>query len=115
MLVAGVALMAATMLSVQSALGSGIARRDAVRVEEQHQQDAMMFAQDAVARGKQGQANAFLTSAEAALQHALEAGKGPHVEAAVTELKHAIEQAKAGHADVATAHAKQAIIHFSAK
>ena len=115
MLAGGVVFATVTMLSVQSAVGSGIARRDAVRVEQQYQQEAMKFAQDAVARGRQGHTEALTTSAEAALQHALKAGRGPHVEAAITELKHAIEHGKAGHPDMATAHAEHAVTHLSEK
>lgn len=107
--------MAAMMLSVQPAFSSGLARRDAVRAEQQHQQDAMKCAQDAVVRGKQGQVEALMTSVDAALQHALNAGKGSHVEAAISELKNAIEHGQAGRADVAASHAEQAVTHLSEK
>ena len=115
MLAAGVVLMTVTALSVPPVFSSGIARRDAVRSEQQHQQDAVTCAQDAVVHGKQGHAVAFLGSVDVALQHALKAGKGPHVEAAVTELKNAIEHGKAGHADVATKHAEAAVTHLFEK
>ena len=114
-LAAVLVLMTATMLPSQLAFSSGIARRDAVRSEQQHQQDSLKLARDGVAHGKQGHADALVTNAEAALQHALQAGKGPHVDAGVAELKQAIEHGKAGHADVATTHAEQAVMHLSAK
>jgi len=114
-LVGVVVLVTASTLSVQPTFGSGIARRDAVRSDQQHQQDAMKFAQDAVAHGKQGHAEAIVSNADAALQHAMKAGKGPHVELGIGELKQAIEHGKAGHADVATQHAEAAVTHLSEK
>ena len=105
----------ATVLPLQPVFGEGGARRDVMRAEDQHRQEAVKLAKDAVANGKQGHADALVTNAEAALQHALKANKGPHVDAAVTELKQAIEHGKAGHADVATTHADAAVTHLSEK
>ena len=103
------------ILPLQSVFGSGIARRDAVRSEEQHRQEAVQLAKEAVDHGKQGHAGLFLSSAEAALQHAFKAGKDSRVDAGITELKQAIEQGSAGHGDVAIQHAEQAVIHLSGK
>jgi hypothetical protein len=108
-------LVTATVLPLQPVFGEGGARRDVVRSEEQSRQEAIHLAEDAVAHGTQGHAGALLTSAEAALQHALNAGKDAHVDAGITELKQAIEHGKAGHADVATKHAEQAVTHLSEK
>lgn len=113
LLAAGMVLMTIPTLSVQQAFSSGIARRDAVRFEQQHQRDALTCAQDAVVHGKEGHAAALLMSVDAALQHALKAGNGPHVQAAVTELKNAVEHGKSGLADVATKHVEQAVLHLS--
>ena len=107
-------LVTATLLPLQPVFGEGGARRDVMR-SEQHHQEAIKLAKDAVAHGKQGHADALVTNADAALQHALQASKGPHVDAGVTELKQAIEHGKAGHADVATKHAEQAVTHLSEK
>jgi HEPN domain-containing protein len=103
----------ATVLPVQPVFGEGGARRDVIRAEEQHRQDAITLAREAADHGKQGHVSALLTSAEAALQSALKAGEAPHVDAGIGELKQAIEHGKAGHADVATTHAEQAVTHLS--
>ena len=108
-------LVTATLLPLQPVYGEGGARRDVMRAEDQHRQEALKFAKDAVAHGKQGHAEAIVSNADAALQHALKASKGLHVDAAVTELKNAIEHGKAGHADVATTHAEFAVTHLSEK
>ena len=108
-------LVTATLLPLQPVYGEGGARRDVMRAEDQHRQEALTLAKDAVAHGKQGHAEALVTNADAALQHAMKANKGPHVEAAITELKNAIEHGKAGHADVATKHADAAVTHLSEK
>lgn len=105
----------AIVLPLQPVFGEGGARRDVMRSEEQHRQDAVKLAKEAVGHGKQGHAEALVTNADTALQHALQAGKGPHVVAGITELKQAIEHGKAGHADVATTHAEQAVTHLSEK
>jgi hypothetical protein len=106
-------LVSAIVLPLQPVFGEGGARRDVVRSEEQSRQEAIQLAEDAVAHGTQGHAGALLTSAQAALQHAMNAGKDAHVDAGITELKQAIEHGKAGHVDVATKHAEQAITHLS--
>ena len=103
------------LLPLQSVFGSGIARRDAVRSEEQHHQEAVQFAKAAADHGKSGQVGLFLSSTEAALQHAFKAGKDAHVDAGIVELKQALEQERAGHADAARQHAEQAVTHLSAK
>ncbi len=103
------------ILPLQSVFGSGIARRDAVRSEEQHRQEAVQLTKEAVDHGKQGQVGLFLSSAEAALQHAFKAGKDVHVDAGITELKQALEQGSAGHGDLAIQHAEQAVLHLSGK
>ncbi len=108
-------LITATVLPLQPVFGEGGARRDVMRSEEQHRQEAIKLAKDAVAHGKQGHADALVTNADAALQHALQGGKGPHVDAGVGELKQAVEHGKAGHADVATKHVEQAVMHLSEK
>ncbi len=108
-------LVTTTVLPLQPVYGEGGARRDVMRSEEQHRQDAVKLAQEAVDHGKQGHVGALLKTAEDALQHALQASKGSHVDAGVTELKNAIEHGKAGHADVATKHAEQAVTHLSEK
>lgn len=108
-------LVTAMVLPLQPVFGEGGARRDMIRAEEQHRQEAVMHAQEAVDHGKQGHPGAFLTSAEAALQSALKAGEAPHVDAGIGELKQANEHGKAGHVDVATKHAEQAVIHLSEK
>lgn len=105
----------ATGLPLQPVFGEGGARRDVVRAEEQHRQEAVELAAEAVVHGKQGHAEALVTNAEAALQSALKAGETPHVDAGISELKQAIEHGKAGHADVATKHAEQAVTHLSEK
>ena len=105
----------ATLLPLQPVFGEGGARRDVVRAEEQHRQDAITLATEAADHGRQGHVGALLTSAEAALQSALKAGEAPHVDAGIKELKQAIEHGKAGHADVATKHAGQAVTHLSEK
>ncbi|MDH4084068.1 MAG: small metal-binding protein SmbP [Nitrospira sp.] len=103
----------ATMLPLQPVFGEGGARRDVMRFEAQNHQDAIKLAKEAVEHGKQGHVGALLTSAEAALEYALKAGKAPHVEEGIGELKHAIEHGKGGHADVATKHAELAVTHLS--
>ncbi len=108
-------LVTAAVLPLPPVFGEGGARRDVVRAEEQHRQEAVELATDAVGHGKQGHAEALVTSAEAALQSALKAGEAPHVDAGIRELKQAIEHGKAGHADVATKHAEQAVTHLSEK
>jgi len=105
----------AAMLPLQPVFGEGGARRDVMHTEDQHRQEAVKLAKDAVAHGKQGHAEAIVSNADAALHHAVKAGKGPHVEAGITELKAAIEHGKAGHADVATQHAEAAVTHLSEK
>jgi hypothetical protein len=112
---AAVFVLLTTMLPVQPVFGSGAARRDAVHAEAQHRQDAITRAKDAVAHGQQGHAEAVVTNADAALQHALKAGEDAHLDAGITELKRAIEHGKAGHADVATKHAELAVTHLSEK
>ena len=115
MLAAVFVLVTATVVPLQPVYGEGGARRDVMRAEDQHRQEALKLAKDAMAHGKQGHADALVTNADAALQHAMQASKGLHVEAAVTELKNAIEHGKAGHADVATKHAEAAVTHLSEK
>ncbi|MBX3302275.1 MAG: metal-binding protein SmbP [Nitrospira sp.] len=106
-------LVTATMLPLQPVFGEGGARRDVIRFEEQNRQDAIKLAKEAVDHGKQGHVGALLTSAEAALQYALKAGKAPHVGEGIGELKRAIEHGEGGHADVATKHAELAVTHLS--
>lgn len=106
-------LVTATMLPLQPVFGEGGARRDVMRFEEQNRQDAIKHAKEAVDHGKQGHAAALVTSAEAALQQALKAGKAPHVNEGIGELKYAIEHGKGGHADVATKHAELAVARLS--
>ena len=108
-------LAAATLLPLQPVFGEGGARRDVMRAEEQHRQEAVTLATEAADHGRQGHVGALLTSAEAALQSALKAGEAPHVDAGIGHLKQAIEHGKAGHADVATKHAEQAVTHLSEK
>lgn len=103
------------LLPLASVFGSGIARRDAVRSEEQHRQEAVQLAKKAADHGKQGDVGLFRSSAEAALQHAFKAGTDSRVDAGIVELKQALEQERAGHADVAIQHAEQAVIHLSGK
>lgn len=110
-----VVLIMTILLPLQSVFGSGIARRDVVRSEEQHRQEAVQLAKEAADHGKNGQVGLFLRSAEAALQHAFKAGKDVHVDAGIVELKQALEQERAGHADAATQHAEQAVTHLSGK
>ncbi len=104
----------ATALPSQPVFGEGGARRDVMRSEGQSRQEALKLAREAVNHGKQGHADALVTSAEAALQSAMKASKSPHMDQGIGELKQAIEHGKAGHADVATAHAEQAVTHLSA-
>jgi hypothetical protein len=108
-------LVTATVLPLQPVFGEGGARRDVIRAEEQHRQEAITLAQEAADHGKQGHVGALLTTADAALQSALKAGESPHVDAGIGELKQAIEHGKAGHADVATKHAEQAVTHLAEK
>lgn len=108
-------LVAAMVLPLQPVFGEGGARRDVIRSEDQHRQDAITLAKEAADHSKQGHVGPFLTSAEAALQHALKSGKDAHVDAGIAELKHAIEHGNVGHADVATKHAEQAVMHLSEK
>ena len=108
-------LVTSTVLPLQPVFAEGGARRDAVRSEDQHRQEAATLAKEAADHSKLGHVGPFLTSAEAALQHALKAGKDAHVDAAIAELKHAVEHGSAGHTDVATKHAEQAVMHLSAK
>lgn len=108
-------LVTATVLPSLPVFGEGGARRDVMRSEDQHRQEAIKLAKDAVAHGKEGHADAVVANADAALQHALKAGKGPHVETGIGELKAAIEHGKAGHADVAMTHAEAAVTHLSEK
>lgn len=104
----------ATVLPLQPVFGEGGARRDVMRHEEQNRQEAIKLAKEAVDHGKQGHVGALLSSAEAALEYALKAGKAPHVDEGIAELNHAIEHGKGGHADVATKHAELAVTHLSA-
>jgi hypothetical protein len=114
MLAGVLAVVATTVLPLQPVFGSGVARRDVVRQEEQNRTDALEHATEAVEHGKQGHAEALVAHAETALQHALNAGKdSPHVDEGVAHLKAAIEHGKAGHPDVATKHAETAVIHLS--
>ncbi|MFO0776585.1 MAG: small metal-binding protein SmbP [Nitrospira sp.] len=108
-------LVTAAVLPLQSVFAEGGARRDVMRAEDQHRQDAIKLAKDAVAHGKQGHAEVVVSNAEAALQHALKAGKDAHLDTGIAELKQAIEHGTAGHADVATKHAEQAVMHLSEK
>ncbi len=105
----------ATVLPLQPVFGEGGARRDVMRSEAQHRQEAIALAKDAVVHGKQGHADALVTNADAALQHAQKAGKDAHLDVGITELKQALEHGKAGHADVATKHAELAVTHLSEK
>jgi Small metal-binding protein len=86
-LAALVVLVTATVLPLQPVFGEGGARRDVIRAEEQHRQEAITHAQEAADHGKQGHVSALVTSAEAALQSALQAGEVPHVDAGIKELK----------------------------
>lgn len=108
-------LVTSTVLPLQLVFAEGGARRDAVRSEDQHRQEAIKLATEAADHSKQGHMGAFLTSAEAAMQHALKARKDAHVDAAVAELRHAVEHGNAGHTDEATKHAEQAVTHLSGK
>lgn len=114
-LTALIVLVTATVLPLQPVFAEGGARRDAMRAEDQHRQEAAKLANEAVGHSKQGHVGPFLTSAEAAMQHALKAGKDAHVDAAVAELRHAVEHGNAGHTDVATKHAEQAVTHLTEK
>lgn len=113
MLAAMLVLTIAALLPLQQAFGEGGARRDVVRNEEQNRLDAIKLAQEAADHGKQGHVGALLTSADAALQHALKAGTAPHIEEGVAELKNAVKHAEGGHADVATKHAERAVKYLS--
>ncbi|OQW37540.1 MAG: hypothetical protein A4E19_12730 [Nitrospira sp. SG-bin1] len=106
-------LVTATVLPLQPVFGEGGARRDVMRSEEQHRQDAVKLAKEAADHGKQGHVGALLTAADAALQHAQKTAKDGHVDAGIAELNQAIEHGRAGHADVATKHAEQAATHLS--
>lgn len=108
-------LVIATVLPLQPVFGEGGARRDVIRAEEQHRQEAIALASEAADHGKQGHMGALLTAVESALQHAQQAGEAPHVNVGIGELEQAIEHGKAGHADVATKHAEQAVTHLSEK
>ncbi|HMS83704.1 MAG TPA: small metal-binding protein SmbP [Nitrospira sp.] len=108
-------LVTATLLPFHPVFGEGGARRDVMRAEDQHRQDAIKLAKEAADHSKQGHTGPFLASAEAAMQHALKAGKDAHLDAGIAELKHAIEHGSAGHADVATKHTEQAVAHLSEK
>ncbi|MBL8074691.1 MAG: metal-binding protein SmbP [Nitrospira sp.] len=108
-------LVTGTVLPLETVFAEGGARRDVMRSEDQHRQEAIKLATEAADHSKQGHMGPFLTSAEAAMQHALKARKDAHVDAAVAELKHAVEHGSAGHADVATKHAEQAVTHLSEK
>lgn len=108
-------LVTSTVLPLQPVFAEGGARRDAVRSEDQHRQEAIKLATEAADHSKLGHVGPFLTSAEAAMQHALKARKDAHVDAAVAELKHAVEHGSAGHTDVATKHVEQAVTHLSEK
>ena len=80
-----------------------------------HLAEAGTRAQEAVDHGGMGHADAVVTHAEVALQHAQAAQKemsNPHLDAGIAELGEAITHGKAGHADVATSHAKSAIMHL---
>lgn len=108
-------LVTGTVLPLETVFAEGGARRDAVRSEDQHRQEAIKLAKEAADHSKLGHVAPFLTSAEAALQHALKARKDAHVDAGIAELKHAVEHGSAGHTDVATKHAEQAVTHLSEK
>lgn len=114
-LLAALFLLTTTILLWQSAFGSGIARRDAVHSAEQHRQKAVKLAKEAVDHSRQGRGDAFLTSAEAALQSAMKAGKSEQVDAAIAELTRAVEQGNAGHEDLARTYVEQAVRHLSEK
>lgn len=105
----------ATVLPLQSVFAEGGARRDVMRSEDQHRQEAIKLAKEAADHSKQGHVGPFLASADAALQHALKARKDAHVDAGIAELKHAVEHGSAGHTDVATKHVEQAVTHLSEK
>ena len=68
-------LVTSTVLPLQPVFAEGGARRDAVRSEDQHRQEAIKLAKEAADHSKQGHMGPFLTSAEAAMQHALKAVK----------------------------------------
>ncbi len=106
-------LVIATMLPLSPVFGEGGARRDVMRSEDQHRQEAIKLIKEAVDHSKQGHVGPFLTSAESALLHALKAGKNVHVNEGIAELKHAIEHGNAGHADEATKYAEEAVAHLS--
>ncbi len=59
-------LVIAMVLPLQPVFGEGGARRDVMRAEEQHREEAITLATEAADHGKQGHVGAFLTSAEAA-------------------------------------------------
>ena len=115
MLAGVLAVVATTVLPVQSAFGGGGgARRDVLRQAEQNRTDALDHATEAVDQGKQGHPAQLAAHAEAALQYALKVGMDyPHVDEGIAHLKAAIEHGKAGHADVATKHAETAVMHLS--
>ena len=114
MLAGVLAVVATSVLPLQPVFGSGVARRDVVRQEEQNRTDALDHATEAVDHSKQGHTAELVAHAEAALQHALNGGKDrPHVDEGIAHLKATIEHGKAGHADVATKHAETAVMHLS--
>ena len=108
-------LVTSTVLPLQPVFAEGGARRDVMRSEDQHRQEAIKLAKEAADHSKLGHMGPFLTSAEAAMQHALKARKDAHVDAGIAELKHAVEHGSAGHTDVATKHVEQAVTHLSEK
>jgi Small metal-binding protein len=115
MLTGVLAVVATTVLPVQPVFGGGGgARRDVLRQEAQNRTDALDHATEAVDHSKQGHTAELVAHAEAALQHALNGGKGfPHLDEGIAQLKAAIEHGKAGHADVAAKHAEAAVMHLS--
>jgi hypothetical protein len=79
-----------------------------------HVHEAVMHAQDAVDRGKQGDAKGLVKEAQRSLYHAERGGHDdPELAAGIIYLKEAITHGKRGHADIAREHAEVALKHLT--
>ena len=87
---------------------------------EEHLDQALKHANEAVAEGQAGKASTLVTHAKAALDHSLAASlvaksvpKG-HIDEASKSLQDAIDHGNMGHADIATKSAEGGVAHLKA-
>ena len=88
----------------------------ALAAEEEHAEEALKHAKEAVTHGNAGHGDILLQHAQEALKHAEAAQKAApnaHLAEGIKALKEVAEHQKAGHLDVATKSAETAVTHLS--